>query len=248
MVNYFFSLILLIYFLIFPSLCAPSVKKQSINIKEIKSILTLHSSEEKKRYEYARKIMHANTIVRDFAVKNGWRREAYIKYFDSVEIFASQEKLWERILTLHGMPLTTPMPSTGLAAALEKRILMAITPEKFKSVRPEYTKEKFFWEKLLAHEIVHRLHVEILDGDEDAMGPIWFFEGFAIYGSDQEIGQINIKYNSAEDALNAVQNRKVRGAYVKYAATFLFFLKKTSLHKMIKNAGNKDFREWLLKL
>jgi hypothetical protein len=31
------------------------------------------------------------------------------------------------------------------------------------------------FEKLLTHEMAHRLHIRILDGSEEAMGPVWFY-------------------------------------------------------------------------
>ncbi len=58
--------------------------------------------------------------------------------------------------------------------------------KEYAEIYPEGIEDKSF-EKLLTHEMAHRLHIRILDGNEEAMGPIWFFEGFAIYIADQLI-------------------------------------------------------------
>lgn len=71
-----------------------------------------------------------------------------------------------------------------LSGVLENRRLMAVAPQMYHDSYPD-GREKNAYEKLLAHEIFHRLHVRILNGNEESMGPVWFFEGFAIYAADQ---------------------------------------------------------------
>ena len=37
--------------------------------------------------------------------------------------------------------------------------------------------EVYGYEKLIAHELAHAYHIQLLDGDEESMGPVWFYEG-----------------------------------------------------------------------
>ncbi len=76
------------------------------------------------------------------------------------------------------------------------------------------------------------------------MGPVWFYEGFAVYGSDQ-LREAAPKMSEAE--IWNVVNAKERGSYLKYRTVFDYFLKKHSLHDLLKHAGDSDFTDWLKK-
>lgn len=118
---------------------------------------------------------------------------------------------------------------------------MSVSPELYKQIYPEGIEEKSF-EKLITHEMAHALHVRILNGNEDAMGPVWFFEGFAIYAAGQfENSQLKL---TRDEIWKIVENPK-RGSYKKYSVVFRYFLKKASIQELIKTAGTKDLLDWL---
>ncbi|MEQ8167698.1 MAG: hypothetical protein ABRQ38_02290 [Candidatus Eremiobacterota bacterium] len=96
----------------------------------------------------------------------------------------------------------------------------------------------------MAHEIAHRLHVRILNGNEEAMGPLWFFEGFALYAANQFEDSSLIL---SEEEIGEIIRSEERGSYEKYAFVFRYFLKKKPLEDMIEQAGKKDFIRWLEK-
>ena len=99
-----------------------------------------------------------------------------------------------------------------------------------------------YFEKLLCHEMIHRLHIRILNGDEEAMGPIWFFEGFAILGSNQfEKNGESLKQSEVWDIVGS----KKRGDYRKYGATIRYWTEKISINDLVARAGSNDFSEWL---
>ncbi|MBI5631233.1 MAG: hypothetical protein HY921_10170 [Elusimicrobia bacterium] len=195
------------------------------------------------RGEVAGLVNQATTMVAEFAKSRGWAKEAEVSQFDSVEIFSSQDALWRRIVELDKFPADTKLPTDGLAAALESRILLAVAPREYKRLRPEYAAQKEAWVRLLAHELVHRLHVQILGGNDDAMGPGWFFEGFAVVGAGQSLKPA-IKYTTAKEALDGAAT-KGRGAYARYAAAVRFFMSKVHLSELLKRAGQENFEDWL---
>jgi len=201
-----------------------------------------------RRKEFARAVVDAKSIVVDFAARHGWEKQAQVSMFDTVEIFSSQQDLWQRVKELNKLPAETPLPTAGLVAGLESRVLLAVHPEEYARISPAYaTAQKDAWTRLLAHEIAHRLHVVILNGNEDAMGPAWFFEGFAVLAAGQAIGS-DIVLKSSDDALAQVADAKSKGAYSRYAAAVRFFLTKTSLSELVAKAGQKDFEAWLKSL
>ena len=50
---------------------------------------------------------------------------------------------------------------------------MSVSPKVYSQIYTEGIEEKSF-EKLITHEMVHSLHIRILNGNEEAAGPICF--------------------------------------------------------------------------
>jgi hypothetical protein len=68
----------------------------------------------------------------------------------------------------------------------------------------------------MIHEMAHRLHARIV-GDEQKMGPIWFWEGFAVYAADQYLSNTP---DLTETELWSIIDAKERGSYRNYRAVF----------------------------
>ncbi|MCA9791393.1 MAG: hypothetical protein KC910_06345, partial [Candidatus Eremiobacteraeota bacterium] len=86
----------------------------------------------------------------------------------------------------------------------------------------------------------HRLHVRILGGDEQAMGPVWFFEGFAVYASDQFVGA-----ELAPPELPKVVASSQRGSYRSYRALMNYLVSRTDLPELVQWAKEPDFADQL---
>lgn len=178
--------------------------------------------------------------VRAFAKRHGWEDLATESFMDRVMIFDSKESFDRTLLTLVGMDPTTPLPET-YCAALENRVLLAVAPELYARAYPEGVEEASY-EKLLAHEVAHRLHVRILDGNEDAMGPIWFYEGFALFAADQ---LLHSDVGLSEEEIWDVVGDPERGSYARYAFVFRHFAARAPLQVLVTKAGEPGFVEWL---
>ncbi|MCD4782370.1 MAG: hypothetical protein K8T10_00925 [Candidatus Eremiobacteraeota bacterium] len=219
-----------------------------------KAPLILPKSLESKKEEFEQIILNAQRRVRRFAGKYGWKDLTDESFFDEVRIFDDKEKFDRFLLELQGMTIEEVLQSASMdsgtkipktfSGGLEKRILFAVSPDLFAMNFPEGIEEDSY-EKLFAHEIAHRLHVRILDGDEDAMGAVWFFEGFAMYAVDQFSGKIP---DLSKEEIREILESKKRGSYLKYNAVFRHFAKKSSLPELVKKACDEDFIEWLLAL
>jgi len=184
----------------------------------------------------------ALTIVRGFAAAHGWARHAEAPFHDAFEVFDDQAALWRRILEVHSMSPDTPLACDGLTAALERRVLMALTPAAYARVRPEYAAAPGAWVRLLAHEMAHRLHVRILDGDEEAMGPRWFYEGFAVVASGQDL--CGERCATTAEALAAAATEG-RGAYARWGAALSHLRGRAPLPELVARAGQPGFEGWL---
>ncbi len=207
--------------------------------------LQLPPTHENRRSSIDEAVLAAVEIKTAFARAHGWVDEGDRSLFDRVEIFATQNELWQRVLELHDLPRDQPLPTKGLAAGLEHRHLLAVTPELYAEIAPEYAEaDPDAWARLLAHELVHRLHVEILGGDEDAMGPMWFFEGFAVLGASQSLDR-GLEYASFEEALAEAKDSASPLAYRRFVAAVRFFAARIQLSELVLHAGAPDFEAWL---
>jgi hypothetical protein len=194
--------------------------------------------------QFNRDVLSALKIVQDFARRYGWQRHLRKPLFESVEIFSSQQELWKRVMQLENLPAGQKMPTRGLAAGVEKNILMTVTTEEYSRIRPEYASRRRAWQRLLAHEMAHVLHERIVHDEPDAMGPRWFFEGFAILAAGQNLCRGLAPIKSFEDAMSNA-SKEGTGAYICYELALRFFLRRIPLKVMIRKAGSKDFEDWL---
>lgn len=203
--------------------------------------IILASSLENRRPEFQDYVNSARRNIMKFAKMNGWEDLAEEEFMDSVIIFDDKSIFNVTLLKLAGEDTTMKLPDT-YCAALEKGNLISMSPEFYSSIYPEGIEEGSY-EKLLTHEIAHRLHVRILKGHEDDMGPIWFYEGFAMYVANQ-FAKSDIVLSKTE--MITILNEPDRGSYMKYNYIFRYFANKIPLNEFILKAKNEEFNEELI--
>ena len=207
-----------------------------------KAPLKLSEKLEQDRDFYMQVILDAQKRIRTFAEEFKWKDLITDPFFKGVEIYSDKkdfDNALRKSLKLHKDFI---IPESA-CAALENEILFSVSKELYRKIYPEGDEQNAF-EKLLAHEIAHRLHIRILEGNEDAMGPIWFFEGFAIYAAGQFEGD---KTKLTKTEIKKVISTQDRISYRKYALVIREILKKISLHEAVMNAFREDFNEWIVK-
>ena len=197
---------------------------------------------EPQRIEFELILLKAQRRIINFAESHGWKALTSDSFFDCAEIYDTKESFDKALVTITDMA-EHEFPKT-YSAALENRVLMAVSPDIYSENYPEGI-EPNSYEKLLAHEIAHRLHIRVLNGNEEAMGPIWFYEGFAIYAADQFE---ECTYDLRVSEIREVLASEDRGSYRKYASVFKFFAEKTPIGELIEQASKKDFSIWLSSL
>lgn len=202
--------------------------------------LRLSDSLKGKENFYRNIYRRSRTRLERFAKKHGWEdllKEPFIK---RIEIYDSKEAYDQMLRASYPELKNKTVPKT-YAAGIEKGVYFSVSPAVYTRIYPQGNDPDAF-EKLFTHELAHRLHVRILDGDEERMGPIWFFEGFATVASGQF--EKNKPDLSAEEIAKLL-DQKERGSYLKYNKLLKHFLKKHNLKELVERAGNKDFQSWL---
>ena len=161
---------------------------------------------------------------------------------ESSKIYATKKEYDDHLYSIEPSLRGKPIPKT-FTAGIEQGVFFAVSPEICEEVFPE-GKEKDSYIKLIQHELAHRLHVRLVKGKEERMGPVWFYEGFAVYAADQYAAAAP---KLTEKEIWEVVTDSKRGSYLKYRTVMEFFLKTHSLQEMVDHAGDKDFVEWLRK-
>jgi len=169
----------------------------------------------KRQKEFCEYLHSARDRLDKFASSNGWGYLADKSFVDSWEVFAEKPAFDQRLCALLELPKETTLPAT-FSAALERRVLLSVTPEIYQKNYPQ-GHEPEAYAKLLCHEMAHRLHIRILDGNEEAMGPTWFYEGFALFVASQ----FSDSYQPlSREELQNLFSEQERGDYRRYAAAF----------------------------
>ncbi|MBK9324119.1 MAG: hypothetical protein IPM97_14435 [Bdellovibrionaceae bacterium] len=205
--------------------------------------ILLPSSLESERPPIKAAFQNAEIRIATFAQKYGWSELTIKPFIKKARIFDSKPNFDNTIVEFLGYPNDTKLPAT-FCAALEKEVFFSVSPSLYKEIYDD-GREAAAFEKLITHEIAHRLHIRILNGNEEAMGPVWFYEGFAIYAADQfEVSLPTLK----EEEIWSIVESPNRGSYKKYAAIMRFFLEKTTLKDLLSRASEPNFIEWLRSL
>ena len=202
--------------------------------------LWLESPLEPQRPQLKNSVLSAQRRLHIFAEKYLWHHHLQKSFARETRFYYSKTKFDHDLQKLCNIDPILSLPKT-YCATLEKDILMCVSPAIYRDVYPEGI-ETDSYIKLLIHEMAHRLHIRILDGNEDAMGPVWFYEGFAILAAGQ--------FESSAPELTTDEIWKIattpeRGSYRCYATVIRYFLQRISLQKMVKLAGTDAFMQKL---
>ncbi len=216
-------------------------KKVTETYSNVSMKIVLPDNLKNREEEFAKNISEALAQVILFAQKNNFWEKTNIAFFDSAMIFDDKKTFDLELLKLAGADTTMQLPET-YCGTIEKRTLLLVVPEYYSKIYHEGVEPNSFT-KLIAHEMAHRLHIDILDGNEEAMGPIWFYEGFAIFVADQ-FKASTIKLSKAE--MVEVMKNPERGSYLKYNYIFRYFVNIFPLNELISKSKDEDFNSWLI--
>ncbi len=202
--------------------------------------LHLEAALETQRAVLENHVLAAQKRLRTFAQAHEWAEHVEAPFAQSTRIYANKTTFDHDLLDLCGLDPALELPST-YCAALEQGVLMSVSPDLYRAVYPEGDEPDAF-EKLLTHEMAHRLHIRILHGDEEAMGPVWFYEGFALFAAEQ---LTHVAPTLTETEIWEVVEMEERIDYRRYVTVFRYFLEKVPLPQLVEMAGKAEFADWL---
>ncbi len=131
----------------------------------------------------------------------------------------------------------------SISGTIINRVLYIVSPRLYTDIYPIEGQTVLGYEKLITHELAHQLHIDILNGDEDKMGPRWFYEGFAIHVAHQFVDK---KALDKKQIIKIIEN-ELNVTYDQYASLFEEVLKIYELKEIIKIADKESFKNELIK-
>ena len=94
------------------------------------------------------------------------------------------------------------------------------------------------YQKLITHELTHQYHIFFLNGNEDHMGPVWFYEGFACSLADQfNDSKTSFSLKEIHDAMFSTK----RVSYNIYKVIFDICMEEKSVLWLLHNAHKENF-------
>lgn len=203
--------------------------------------LILPQSLEKRRGEFEEILLNAQKRLLIVAKKYEWSHILSKPLMTKAQIFDSKESYDEELHKLFPEAKEMKIPST-FTAGFKDKYFFAVSPEIYQEKVPQYVEPKFY-EKLITHELAHKLHTQLVNGDEDKMGPIWFWEGFATLVSGQFENDNTI---ISKAKMLKILSEPKRGSYKEYNQVIKHFVKLVPLPELVRRASKKEFKKWLL--
>ena len=202
--------------------------------------LTLKGSIDTTQEKLEEKIRKAQIRLKEFSIKYGWENNIQKPFLSNIYIYDNQSKLINKLVEITNLN-KEDFPEK-ISAVINNRKLYILSPKAYLKVYPEGNEDKAY-EKLITHELAHQLHLRILNGKDELMGPIWFYESFAIFAADQFKN-----YNLESSVIWEVIKSEERISYKYYGAIIRFLLNKTTLNQLVEKAKKEDFIDWITNL
>jgi hypothetical protein len=208
-------------------------------IKVMKSFnipIELPASIEKRRNWIEAEVEKAQKRISMFASNYQWDKYVSTPLIKKIRICETKKQFDEQVRLAFNLEPETDIPKT-YSAVIAYDVLLAVTPETYSENYPDGQEEPAY-EKLIAHELAHALHIRILEGKEDQMGPRWFYEGFAIVAASQ-FEHITIEMTKEEMRRIIKSDESV--SYVYYRQIMIELLRNIDLKDAVHSAKRPNF-------
>ncbi len=172
-----------------------------------------------------------------FLEDEGLSQKPVQKLIDEVIHFESKKLFDSEIKRLTNGQMKT-VPKTYVAVG-DDGILRTISLDAYLKVHPEHSIKDFV--NILVHEAAHIFHSKTYGND--GMGPVWFFEGFAIVAADQYVDEVTL----SKSEMRSIAVAKERGNYKEYGFMVRELQKSHSLVGMLQKAKDSpnEFTRYL---
>ena len=203
--------------------------------------LQLSPSLEARRVVFESILVRAQKRLLTVAKKYEWDHLMEEPLMRQVKIFDSKPAYDQFLREVFPEAKEMKIPRS-FTAGFQDDTFFAVSPELYAECVPKFV-EPDFYEKLITHELAHKLHARIVNGNEEMMGPIWIWEGFATFAAGQFEGRTR---PLSQEQIESIITSENRGDYRDYNALVKHFVKLVPLPELIRRSYKSDFADWLL--
>lgn len=178
--------------------------------------------------------------VLDFSIKN----KLGIKYpseFIKSAILYGTKKSFDEMMHLSGWPQNQAVPENYVGVG-QNQVIHVVSWQVYKEIHPNDSPQDY--QKLITHELTHLFHVAYLKGQDDQMGPRWFYEGLACLVAIQYEGSVL----PSKDTIQKILKDDNYGDYKAYAALLREIIKSRSVPALLKEAKKSGFNKEVEKI
>ena len=138
--------------------------------------------EDTNELEYYQYSLKGYKIVKLFADKHDLPVAALQEMIQTMYVYHDHNQFSIDLSKMFNVKKNEILPS--YVGTIVNHALFIMDKEYFLIQNPSYIGDSEYI-KLIAHELAHEYHIFLLDGNENDMGPIWFYEGFATAVANQ---------------------------------------------------------------
>ncbi|GEM_PF-105957 len=201
--------------------------------------ITLPSHSKLSSASVERHYFEALKQVKDFAKINGLPFFSDTTIVEEIVVFDKHSDYAQILSDARRIP-SDHINATECATIIDSSLYL-MTSEYYAFIYPQGI-EPFSYQKLIAHELAHLLHLNFLNNDSTKTGPTWFYEGFASFVANQfehAVGELSYKH------ITQIINSKTRTYYMYFPKVIKELITKTSLSNMLEKASSDQFVEWV---
>lgn len=198
--------------------------------------LELPPAEEERRNWFETIISNAQRRISEFASDYLWDMYVTTPLIKKFQV-CTKEQFDKEVILAFQLDPETNIPKT-YSAVIANDVLLAVIPETYAENYPDGQEEEAY-EKLLAHELAHALHIRILEGKEEEMGPRWFYEGFALLAANQ---LQHVPEKISKEDMQKIINTDESVSYVYYRRIMDELLCQMDLKNAVTCARSQSFK------
>lgn len=193
---------------------------------EVPTIQYISTSDDR---DFKKHLTESISVLLDFSKRENLGVKSVDSFVTKVVLYKTKADFDNMVSTSPGWPKNTPVPKTYVGVG-ETKTLHVVSWDAYKEIHPSDSIDDY--KKLLVHELAHLLHIAVVDGREDEMGPTWFFEGFACYVA----GQYPDSVITAKEELRMIFKESSRGSYQTHSAIFRKLASRMSIKELLTKA------------
>lgn len=193
-----------------------------------------------KNVAFENKVRNSLDQVLDFSNKNKLGIKQPSEFIKSAVMYGTK-RAFDEMMYASGWPKNQSIPKNYVGVG-QNKVFHVVSWEVYKEIYPKDSKDDY--QKLITHEISHLFHITYLKGQEDHMGPRWFYEGFACLVANQYEDSIM----PSKETIQKILKDDKFGDYKAYVSLLREVVKSKSLPTLLEDARKNEFNKEIEKL